>query len=147
MTTIFQDKKNNKRVRQVGGASGSEGFMLVQAEAGPPYYVSRKHLMPCDEAGNPDMGATAESGEEEAKANEIPEPKVGIVETRVNLNAASAEEIARRIPGIGYRVAKKIKEVQLTQPGEQFRNLEQVKACGPRVNWDAVLAENLFFLG
>ena len=147
VSAIFQDKKNGVRVRQVGGSSGSEGFMLVQANSGPPYYVSRKHLMPCDEKGNPDTSATAENPEEEAALDLVPEPKVGVIETRLNLNAASAEEIARRIPGIGYRTAKKIKEMQLTQPGEQFRHIDQVKACGPRVNWDAVMESNPFFLG
>lgn len=147
MSTIFQDKKNNARVKQVGGHGGSEGFLLVQGNSGPPYYVSRKHLIPCDDEGNPDLEATAEIPDLEDTPEGIPDPKVGVIETRLNINTASAEEIARRIPGIGYTTAKKIKQVQLSLPGEVFRNVDQVKEVGPRVNWDAVMKANLFFLG
>ena len=147
VSTIFQDKKNNARVKQVGGHGGSEGFLLVQGNSGPPYYVSRKHLIPCDDEGNPDLEATAEIPDPEDTPEGIPDPKVGVIETRLNINTSSAEEIARRIPGIGYTTAKKIKQVQLSLPGEVFRNVEQVKEVGPRVNWDAVMKANLFFLG
>jgi len=63
------------------------------------------------------------------------------------VNTASAEDIARRVPGLGYRTAKKIKSLQLSLPGEVFRNLDQLKASSTRVNWDEVFKSNQLFLG
>lgn len=147
MQTLFQYKKNGSRVRQVGGHSDNEGFLLVQGETGPPFYASRKSLMPCDEQGNPDRDATAELPDIEDTPEGVPPPKMGVIETRLNLNTASAEEIARRIPGIGYTTAKRIKSVQLAQPGEVFRSLDQIQPLAPRANWTELLAANTFFLG
>lgn len=147
MEALFQHKKNGSRVRQVGGHSDSEGFLLVQGETGPPFYASRKSLMPCDEQGNPDMDATAELLDVEDTPEGVPPPKMGVVETRLNLNTASAEEIARRIPGIGYATAKRIKQNQLAQPGEVFRSLDQIRPLAPRANWGELIKANSFFLG
>jgi hypothetical protein len=142
---IFQDRKTGKRVLQVGGGGGKEDFVMVKGPDGVPYYASLSQLMPCDATGNPDFDARYERQEEPDEA--IPAPIIDIVETRLNVNTATAEEIARRVPGLGYRTAKKLKGLQLALPGEVFRNLDQLKASSTRVNWDEIFKSNQLFLG
>lgn len=145
MPLVFQDRKTGKRVVQVGGGGGKEEFALVKGPDGVPYYASLSQLMPCDEKGTPDFDARYERTEEAEEA--IPAPVIDIVETRLNVNLASAEDLARKVPGLGYRTAKKIKSLQLTLPGEVFRNLDQLRSSSTRVNWDEVFRQNLIFLG
>ena len=146
MSTVYQDRKTGKRVVQVGGATGGkEDFCLVKGADGVVFYASMNQLMPVDEQGKPDYDARYERPEDPEET--VPDPVISLVETRLNINTATAEEIARRVPGIGYRTAKKIKGIQLTLPGETFRNLEQIKVASSRVNWDEVIRQNLIFLG
>jgi len=142
---IFQDRKTGKRVLQVGGGGGKEDFVMVKGPDGVPYYASLAQLMPCDDKGTPDFDACYEKPEDPEEA--IPAPVIDIIETRLNINTATAEEIARRVPGLGYRTAKKLKSLQLTLPGEVFRNLDQLKASSTRVNWDEIFRQNQIFLG
>lgn len=143
---IFQDRKTGKRVIQVGGAStGKEEFTMVRGSDGIVYYASMAQLMPCDSQGTPDFDARYEKEEEPDEV--IPAPIIDIIETRLNVNTATAEEIARRVPGLGYRTAKKLKGLQLSLPGEVFRNLDQLKAASTRVNWDEIFKSNQLFLG
>ena len=142
---IFQDRKTGKRVLRVGGGGGKEDFVMVKGPDGVPYYALLSQLMPCDEKGTPDFDARFEREEEPDEA--VPAPIIDIIETRLNVNAATAEEIARRVPGLGYRTAKKLKGLQLSLPGEVFRNLDQLKASSTRVNWDEILKSNQLFLG
>ncbi len=144
-TQIFQDKKTGKRVRLVGSMGGKEEFVLVRGQDGTPYHALLSQLLPCDSVGTPDYSA-AYVREEEAEEL-IPAPIIDLVETRLNINAATAEEIAKRIPGLGYRTAKRIKDLQLSLPGEVFRTLDQVKAASSRPNWDAIMEQNVMFIG
>lgn len=146
MATVYQDRKTGKRVVQVGGGGGGKDeFALVKGPDGVPYYASLSQLMPCDERGTPDFDARYERPDDPEEA--IPAPVIDIVETRLNVNTATAEDLARKVPGLGYRTAKKIKSLQLTLPGEVFRNLDQLRASSTRVNWDEVFRQNLIFLG
>lgn len=146
MPTVYQDRKTGKRVVQVGGALGDkEESCLVKDSTGAVFYASKSQLMPCDDEGKPDFSATFERPDEPEER--IPDPVIPVVETRLNINTATAEDIARRVPGIGYRTAKRIKAQQLTMPGEVFRTLDQVRAISNRVNWDEVLQANQLYLG
>ena len=118
---------------------------MVRGSDGIVYYASLSQLMPCDETGKPDFDAAYERPDEPEEA--IPAPVIDIIETRLNINAATAEEIARRIPGLGYRTAKKLKDLQLSLPGEVFRNLDQLKPASTRANWDEIFKSNQLFLG
>ncbi len=145
MPVFWQDRKTGRRVIQVGGGGGREDFTLVKGPDGVPYYASLAQLMPCDDKGTPDFDARYEKPEDPEEA--IPAPVIDIIETRLNINTATAEEIARRVPGLGYRTAKKLKSLQLTLPGEVFRNLDQLKVSSTRVNWDEIFRQNQIFLG
>ena len=142
---LYQDRKTGKRVKRVGGDGGKEEFVLVRGQDNVPYYALLSNLIPCDAAGTPDFKAVLTREEEPDEA--IPTPVIDLAETRVNVNTATAEEIAKRIPGIGYRTAKRIKDLQLSLPGEVFRTLEQVKSSSTRPNWEAILEQNVMFVG
>jgi hypothetical protein len=143
---IYQDKRTGKRVRLVGGRSSKEDFVLVKGNDGVAYYVEFGQLLECDATGKPDFIKTVEPLSREAD-EVVPEPVISLVETRLNLNMASAEEIAKRVPGVGYRIAKRIAETRLSLPGERFSTLDQVRAVSNRINWDQVIEENVVFLG
>ena len=146
VSVLYQDKRTGKRVRRVGGGNNKEEWTLVKGNDNVAYYASLEQLLPCDEkTGTPDFDHTYVKADDPEEL--IPEPVVDLIETRLNINTATAEEIAKRCAGIGYRVAKKIKELQLSQPGEVYRHLDQIKAASTRVNWDEVVRSNQLFIG
>lgn len=142
---LYLDTRTGKMVRQVGGGGNSEEFVMVMGEDRSPYHVQLAKLVPCDERGTPNYDMVHVKPEEADE--KPPEPVVGIIDTRLNINTATAEEIHKRVPGIGYRTAKKIKEIQLSLPGEVYRTLDQVKAASTRLNWDSIFRQNLLFIG
>ena len=75
----------------------------------------------------------------------MPETVVPQEDTRLNLNTASAEIIAKRLPGVGYTTAKRIVELKMSLSGERFSNLKQLENI-PRVNWDQLIADDLIFI-
>ena len=52
---------------------------------------------------------------------------------------ASAEMIAKRLPGVGYTTAKRIVELKMSLSGERFNNLKQLENI-PRVNWEQFIS-------
>lgn len=146
MAAVYQDRKTGKRVRRVGAEGGKEEFVLVKGQDNVPYYSLLSNLIPCDEKGTPDFSSTAAGPAGEEVDEPIPDPIIDIAETRLNINTATAEEIAKRVPGVGYRVAKTIKANQLSQPGEVYRTLDQLRSASTRVNWDTVFSSNTIYL-
>lgn len=142
---FFQDRRTGKRVRRVGAGPTKEDFLLVAGNDNVPYYASMAQLMPCDTKGNPEYDFTRPEPQEPDE--KIPEPAIDLVETRLNVNTATAAEIAKRVTGITYRTAKKIKENQTALPGEVYRNLDQLKPANPRLNWDEIIKQNQLFIG
>ena len=75
-------------------------------------------------------------------------PPVSVVpaeDTRLNMNTATADMIAKRLPGVGYKTAKSIVELKLSLSGERFANLKQLENI-PRVNWDQLIKDDLIFI-
>jgi DNA uptake protein ComE-like DNA-binding protein len=68
------------------------------------------------------------------------------VETRLNVNLASAEEIAKRVNGVGYATARRVTELRSSLPGERFKELDQLRKIG-RVDWDEVFAQDVIYVG
>ncbi len=64
------------------------------------------------------------------------------LDTRMNINTASARQIADALPGVGLKTARDIKDLQMSMPGERFQRLEQLKSI-KRVDWDEIFKENL----
>ena len=55
------------------------------------------------------------------------------------------EQIAKRLPGVGFATAKKIVELRMSLSGERFANLKQLENI-PRVNWDQLISDDLIFI-
>jgi hypothetical protein len=64
------------------------------------------------------------------------------IDVRININTASARQIADALPGVGLKTARDIKDLQTSQSGEKFQKLEQLKYI-KRVDWDEIFKENL----
>lgn len=109
-------------------------------------YIDRDDLMP-------HLGATNEKDfteerltqklKEEGVNPPIPTNKETFpLDTRINLNTASARQIADALPGVGLKTARDIKDLQTSMPGEKFVRLDQLKSI-KRVDWDEIIKENL----
>jgi len=145
LAAMFLDRRSGKRVAQCGGIN-SDGLMMVKGADSVPYYVNASNLVPCNSEGAPDYSGQVAAGAA-AEDDPIPVAAVPVVETRLNLNVASAEDLARAVPGLGYRVAKAVKALQTTLPGERFTAMDQLRPVSPRTNWDEVIESNTFYLG
>jgi hypothetical protein len=120
-------------------------FAMVRATDGRVYYPQLSKLLFFEPgAGTSTDGpqpqkTTAQKAEDEVPVSVIPP------ETRLNLNAASAEQLVS-LKGIGYATAKKIIELRNSMTGERFKNLDQLRGI-ERVDWDEVLKEDQFYIG
>jgi DNA uptake protein ComE-like DNA-binding protein len=64
------------------------------------------------------------------------------VDVRININTASARQIADALPGVGLKTARDIKDLQSSMQGEKFVKLEQLRTI-KRIDWDEIFKENL----
>ena len=64
------------------------------------------------------------------------------LDRRLNINTASARQIADTLPGVGLKTARDIKDLQTTMTGERYTKLEQLRGI-KRIDWDAIFNENL----
>ncbi len=142
MSKLFQDKNTGKLVEFI--SKHDKEFAMIRDSGGLISYVTLDQLVPYDrEKGrltnvvSPDL---APEPEEQA-----PETVVPIEDTRLNLNAATAEMIQKRLPGVGYATAKKVVELRMSLSGERFSNLKQLENI-PRVNWDQLIEDDLIFI-
>lgn len=119
---------------------------MVKNASGAIQYVSLTDL----ESYEPGKGRTGETLQpvlagDQADENAIPESVIP-VDTRLNINAASAEAIAKAIKGIGYATAKRIVELRMSLSGERFVNMDQLRRIG-RVDWDQIIADDVLYIG
>lgn len=141
---LYQNLKNGQIVEFI--AHHDKDWAMIRNSTGSIQYIALADLMSYE----PGKGRTGEtpkpqSAETPLDEDTIPESVIP-VDTRLNINAASAEAIAKAVKGIGYSTAKKIVELRLSLSGERFSNLDQLKRIG-RVDWDQVLAEDLIYIG
>ena len=141
-TNLFQDEKTGKLVEFI--SQHDKEFAMVRDGAGNISYVTLEQLTPYSKDKGRLSKVTAPQldvpKEEEAPANVVPAE-----DTRLNLNAATAEIIAKRLPGVGYTTAKRIIELRMSLSGERFSNLKQLENI-PRVNWDQLVKDDLIFI-
>lgn len=141
--TLYQHQKTGQIVELV--SFHDKDYALVKNQSGSISYAALEELHEYE----PGKGRTGEQpkswlNKNEADPDVIPVPVIP-VDTRLNLNQATAEMIAERIKGVGYSTAKKIVELRISLPGEKFQTLDQVKTVG-RVDWDQVFKEDLIFV-
>ena len=122
-----------------------DDYALMRFADGRTDYVSRRELVEYDaKVGVTDKkmeipAAREKEEKEDRRSTNLP------IETRLNLNMASPDQIADRIKGVGYSTAKKITELRSTMPGERFSSLEQLRQVS-RVDWDEIFKADLVFV-
>ena len=140
-TKLFQDSKTGKLVEFI--SKHDKEFAMVKDAGGNVTFMTLDQLIPYDaQKGRMAKVAVPELIVPEEKA---PEAVVPIEDIRLNLNMAPAEQIAKRLPGVGYATAKKIVELRMSLSGERFSNLKQLENI-PRVNWEQLIADDLIFI-
>ena len=141
---LYQNTKNGQIVEFI--AHHDKDWAMIKNSQGSIQYIALADLVSYE----PGKGRTGEvprpqSAEQPVDEDLIPETAIP-VDTRLNINAASAEAIAKAVKGIGYSTARKIVELRMSLSGERFTNLDQLKKIG-RVDWDEVLGADLIYIG
>lgn len=141
---LYQNTKNGQLVEFI--AYHDKEYAMIKNAGGSIQYVPLVDLISYE----PGVGRTGETPAPQRAPGELDEdtiPEATIpVDTRLNVNLASAEEIAKRVKGIGYATAKKIIDLRLSLSGERFTKLEQLRKIG-RVDWDVVFDEDVIYIG
>lgn len=142
MSNLFQNTKTGALVEYVG--KHDKEYAMVRGANGSISYVSLDELVPYDsKKGRLEKVQAPQLIVEKEEA--LPERVVPLDDTRLNLNLAEAEQIAKRLPGVGYSTAKRIVELRMSLSGERFNNLKQLENI-PRVNWEQLIKDDLIFI-
>ena len=141
---LYQHKITGGLVEKI--SQHGEGVYMVMNANDEVDYVHEDDLIPCLEATNEKI-QTEERLTAELKATGDKDGKPTNKETfpldrRLNINNASARQIADTLPGVGLKTARDIKDLQTTMTGERYTKLEQLKGI-KRIDWDAIFKENL----
>ena len=141
---LYQHKITGGLVEKI--SQHGEGIYMVVNANDEVDYVHEDDLIPHLDATNEKIKTeerlTAElqsSGDKSAKpTNRETFP----LDRRLNINTASASQIADTLPGVGLKTARDIKDLQTTMTGERYTKLEQLRGI-KRIDWDAIFNENL----
>ena len=141
---LYQYKQTGGLVEKI--SQHGEGIVMCIDAQEDVIYVNEEDLTPHLDATNEKI-KTEERLKQDLK-NDGVKPAVPTkretfpIDTRLNINTASARQIADALPGVGLKTARDIKDLQTTQTGERFQKLEQLKNI-KRVDWDEIFKENL----
>ena len=142
VSNLMQDQKTGKLVEFIG--IHDKEYAMIRDGAGNVSYVTLEQLVPYSaEKGRLSKVAAPQLAVE--KEEELPKTVVPAEDTRLNMNTATAEMIAKRLPGVGYTTAKRIVELKMSLSGERFSNLKQLENI-PRVNWEQLIEEDMIFI-
>ena len=123
-----------------------DGILMCVDSQDEVIYIEENQLTPHLEATNEKIRTeerlTAQLESEGVKPAKPTTRETFPVDTRININTASARQIADALPGVGLKTARDIKDLQTSMPGEKFLKLEQLKSI-KRVDWDEIFKENL----
>ena len=141
---LYQYKPTGSLVEKI--SQHGEGVVMCIDAQDEVLYVEEEDLIPHLDATS-EQARTEELLTESLKAEGVNPPKptkkeTFPLETRLNINTASARQIADALPGVGLKTARDIKDLQTTMLGEKFIKLEQLKSI-KRVDWDELIKENL----
>ena len=141
---LYQYKPTGSLVEKI--SQHGEGVVMCIDAQDEVLYVEEEDLIPHLDATS-EQARTEERLTESLKAEGVNPPKptkkeTFPLETRLNINTASARQIADALPGVGLKTARDIKDLQTTMLGEKFIKLEQLKSI-KRVDWDEPIKENL----
>lgn len=123
-----------------------DGIIMCVDAQDEVIYVEEEDLIPHLEATTEKIKTeerlTADLNAEGVKDPKLTKRETFPVDTRLNINNASARQIADALPGVGLKTARDIKDLQTTMAGERFQRLEQLRGV-KRVDWDEIFKENL----
>ena len=123
-----------------------DGIMMFIDAQEDVLYVDEADLVPQLEATNEKIKAeerlSADLASDGVNPAKPTKRETFPIDTRININTASARQIADHLPGVGLKSARDIKDLQTSQSGEKFQRLEQLKNI-KRVDWDQIFKENL----
>ena len=141
---LYQHKVTGGLVEKI--SQHGEGIFMVVNANDEVDYVHEDDLIPHIDATNEKI-RTEERLTAELKATGDKSAKPTNKETfpldrRLNINTASARQIADSLPGVGLKTARDIRDLQTTMTGERYTKLEQLKGI-KRIDWDAIFKENL----
>lgn len=123
-----------------------DGILMCIDSQDEVIYIEEDQLIPHLEATNEKIRTeerlTAQLESEGVKPAKPTTRETFPVDVRININTASARQIADALPGVGLKTARDIKDLQTSMPGEKFLKLEQLKSI-KRVDWDEIFKENL----
>ena len=133
---LYQHKVTGGLVEKI--SQHGEGIFMVVNANDEVDYVHEDDLIPHLEATNEKI-KTEERLTAELKATGDKSAKPTNRETfpldrRLNINTASARQIADTLPGVGLKTARDIKDLQTTMTGERYTKLEQLKGI-KRIDW------------
>ena len=123
-----------------------EGIMMCVDAQDEVIYADEVDLVPQIDATTEKIKTeerlTAELAADGVKPAKLTTRETFPIDTRVNINTASARQIADALPGVGLKTARDIKDLQTSCSGERFQKLEQLRSI-KRVDWDEIFKENL----
>jgi len=123
-----------------------EGIMMCVDAQDEVIYANESDLMPQLDATTEKIKTeerlTAELAADGVKPAKLTTRETFPIDVRVNINTASARQIADALPGVGLKTARDIKDLQTSCSGERFQKLEQLRSI-KRVDWDQIFEENL----
>ena len=123
-----------------------DGIMMCVDAQDEVIYADESDLMPQLEATTEKIKTeerlTAELAADGVKPAKLTTRETFPIDVRVNINTASARQIADALPGVGLKTARDIKDLQTSCSGERFQKLEQLRSI-KRVDWDTIYEENL----
>ncbi|MBW2470616.1 MAG: hypothetical protein JRE18_00920 [Deltaproteobacteria bacterium] len=141
---LYQYKPNGKIVEMI--SKHGDGIVMCIDAQDEVLYADEEDLTPHLEATTEQI-KTEERLTESLKSEGVNPPtpskkETFPIDTRLNINTASARQIADSLPGVGLKTARDIKDLQSSMMGEKFIKLDQLKAI-KRVDWDELIKENL----
>ena len=141
---LYRYKETGAIVEKV--SQHGPGIVMCTDAQDEVLYVEEKDLIPHLEATTEKV-KTEERLTEQLKQEGVNPPKptkkeIFPVDVRVNINPASARQLADALPGVGLKTAREIKDLQSSMLGEKFIKLEQLRAI-KRIDWDELIKDNL----
>ena len=141
---LYQYKPTGSLVEKI--SQHGDGIIMCIDSQDEVLYVEESELVPHLDATSEQV-KTEERLTEQLKAEGVNPAKPTKKETfpidvRLDINTASARQIADALPGVGLKTARDIKDLQSSMLGEKFIKLEQLKSI-KRVDWDELIKENL----
>ena len=141
---LYRYKETGAIVEKV--SQHGDGIVMCTDAQDEVLYIEEKDLIPHLEATTEKV-KTEERLTEQLKQEGVNPPKptkkeIFPVDTRVNINTASARQLADALPGVGLKTAREIKDLQSSMLGEKFIKLEQLRAI-KRIDWDELIKDNL----